>query len=115
MPADTTFGPTPMSTDQPTATDQQVVPIDQPYTLTEAAKLTGLSVEALRQRIKRRTLVATKGNDGLMRVRLSPTDLSRLAETGHNHERPTGREDGQDYKIKVLEAEATGLREALSR
>jgi hypothetical protein len=40
------------------------------YSLNEAAELTGLSVDALRQRIKRRKIHAVRGNDGLVRVRL---------------------------------------------
>jgi predicted HTH domain antitoxin len=38
-------------------------------TLTEAAEITDLSVDALRQRIKRRKLAAHRGNDGRVRVR----------------------------------------------
>lgn len=40
------------------------------YTLNEAADLTGLSVDALRQRIKRRKIQAHRGNDGLVLVRV---------------------------------------------
>ncbi len=40
---------------------------DQPrlYTLNEASDITGLSVDALRQRIKRHKLRGIRGNDGL--------------------------------------------------
>jgi hypothetical protein len=36
---------------------------DKLFLLTEAAEVTGVTVEALRQRIKRRKLHAVKGND----------------------------------------------------
>jgi hypothetical protein len=64
-------------------------PVDQPvnlspmtdklFLLTEAAEVTGTTVEAIRQRIKRRKLHAVKGNDGLLRVRLTPADIEAIA------------------------------------
>ena len=44
--------------------------IGQLYTLAEAASLTGMSVDALRHRVKRRKLQSVRGNDGMTRVRL---------------------------------------------
>ena len=52
---------------------------DQPtrYSLAEAARLTGLSTEALRLRIRRGKLAAEKGNDGL-RVILTSADIESI-------------------------------------
>lgn len=50
--------------------DDQPGNIGQLYTLAEAARLTGMSVDALRHRVKRRKLQSVRGNDGMTRVRL---------------------------------------------
>jgi hypothetical protein len=55
------------------------------YLLTEAAECTGLTVEAIRQRVKRGKLEFVKGNDGLLRVRLTTADLVGIDRS------PTGR------------------------
>ena len=48
-------------------------------TLTEAAAATGLSVDAIRKRIKREQLWSVRSNeDGLVRVRLADGDLEKL-------------------------------------
>lgn len=73
------------ATDRLTSQDGDLV-----LTYAEAAARTGLSVEALRQRAKRRRIRATKGNDGLIRVRLSPDEIDRLA-TGQ----PVGQSVGR--------------------
>ena len=80
------------------------------YLLTEAAELTGATVEALRQRIKRRKLQGVRGNDGRLRVRLSAAEIATLTATGRPEtgqtkptepaliqppERPVGRQVGQ--------------------
>ena len=58
------------------------VPPDTWLTLTEAAARTGHTRDAIRQRIRRRSLPATKGNDGQLRVQardladLPPPDMS---------------------------------------
>ncbi len=59
------------------------------YLLTEAAELTGATVEALRQRIKRRKLQGVRGNDGRLRVRLSSADIATLTATGRGEASPT--------------------------
>ena len=51
------------------------------YLLTEAAELTGATVEALRQRIKRRKLQGVRGNDGRLRVRLGSAEIAALTAT----------------------------------
>src|SRR5690242_15216128 len=60
------------------------------YLLTEAAELTGATVETIRQRIKRRKLHAVKGNDGRVRVKLSDSDIAAL-KTGQPTSQPTGQ------------------------
>jgi DNA repair exonuclease SbcCD ATPase subunit len=49
--------------------------------LAEAAALTGLSVEALRLRIRRGKLAAERGNDGRPRVRLTTADLEEFRQS----------------------------------
>ena len=89
------------------------------YLLTEAAERTGLTVEALRQRIKRGKLDAMKGNDGLLRVRLTTADLEAIdrSATSHGGFAPTGQPVNDDRLLKALQdaaearGEATALRE----
>jgi cell division protein FtsB len=83
---------------------------DKLFLLTEAAEVTGVTVEALRQRIKRRKLHAVKGNDGLLRVRLTQADIEAIV-TG----RPTGQPVEDSGVIKALEAHVQTLREQLDR
>ena len=68
------------------------------YTLTDAAALTGLSVEAIRLRVKRGRLASERGNDGRPRVRLTTADLEALRQ-----QRPTVGEQG----AALAEQEAT--------
>jgi hypothetical protein len=79
---------------------------DKLFLLTEAAEVTGVTVEAIRQRIKRRKLHAIKGNDGLLRVRLTQADIDAIA-TG----RPTGQPVDDGGAVKALEAHVQTLRE----
>lgn len=87
------------------------------YLLTEAAERTGLTVEALRQRIKRGKLNAVKGNDGMLRVRLTTADLEAIDRppTGHVAHGPTGQPVNDDRLLKALQdaAEARGEAAAL--
>jgi chromosome segregation ATPase len=79
------------------------------FPLTEAAERTGLSVDALRKRIRRGRLETVKGNDGLVRVRLTAADMDglRLGEG-----QPTASHtDETGWTIKALQAEVAGLRE----
>jgi multidrug resistance efflux pump len=94
------------------------------YLLTEAAERTGLTVEAIRQRIKRGRLEAVKGNDGLLRVRLTSADLESFANrstTGHPAPTATGQASDDDRLANALQAaaaaqgEAVALREAMGR
>jgi uncharacterized coiled-coil DUF342 family protein len=83
------------------------------YLLTEAAKRTGLTVEAIRQRIKRGSLQAVKGNDRTLRVRLTDADLAGISNrspTGHVPPTPTSHPTHDDRLLKALQeaAEARG-------
>lgn len=96
---------------------------DQPrlMTLLEAAEATGLTVEALRQRIKRGKLRAIRGNDRLLRVYLRPTELAVLRPdektgqpVGHQQDL-TGHSAEDAVAIKALEGAIAALREAQER
>jgi chromosome segregation ATPase len=83
------------------------------YLLTEAAERTGLTVDALRKRILKGKLERVKGNDGLVRVRLTTADMEAL-KLGEGQTKPSpSDENGQ--AIKALEAEATALRERAAK
>lgn len=85
----------------------------QTYTLTEAAKLTGLSVDAIRKRIRRGKMTATRGNDGLWKVRLSAEDMASQvdqAETSQELAEP----DTKASHVLALEGALEVMREALS-
>ena len=89
-------------------------PPDELLTLTEAATRTGYTREALRQRVRRGTLPATKGNDGVVRVH--PRDLADLAppdESTADH----GQYDDVTAAVAldVLVATAADLRADLER
>jgi chromosome segregation ATPase len=91
---------------------------DRLYLLSEAAELTGATVEAIRQRIRRGTLHAIKGNDGRVRTRLTEADIAALKAarpSGQPSERPSGRHDEDSSAIKALESHIETLREELMR
>jgi len=87
---------------------------DKLYVLTEAAELTGATVETIRQRIKRRKLHAVKGNDGRVRVRLTDADIAAL-KTGQPTSQPTGQLVEDSSAIKALEAHVQTLCEQLEQ
>src|SRR3954468_7070112 len=87
---------------------------DKLYLLTEAAELTGTTVETIRQRIKRRKLHAVKGNDGRVRVRLTDADITAL-KTGQSTSQPTGQPVEDSRAIKALEEHVQTLREQLDQ
>jgi hypothetical protein len=72
-------------------------------TLAEASEATGLTVEALRQRIKRGKLRGLKGNDGLLRVRLAQADIAEL-QGGRTTSQLVGQPTGQlvDQPVEAL-------------
>jgi septal ring factor EnvC (AmiA/AmiB activator) len=91
---------------------------DKLYLLSEAAELTGSTVEAIRQRIRRRTLQAIKGNDGRVRVKLTGADIAALMAarpSGQPYGQPSGHHDEDNSAIKALEAYVNTLREDLAR
>jgi chromosome segregation ATPase len=90
----------------------------KPYLLTEAASLTGLSVDSLRKRITRKKLRASRSNeDGQWRVWLTDMDV-QTAKAGRLADKSSQTMDGQPDEsrtIKALEAEAAALRERAAR
>lgn len=76
------------------------------YTLAEAARLTGLSTEALRLRIRRGKLAAEKGNDGV-RVVLTSADIDAIVAGQERQQISTDRQDSPNA-VKALE-DAIGL------
>jgi len=99
--------------------DQTDVPIersDGTYTLAEASRLTGLSVEALRQRMRRGKIERVRGgNDGLTRVRLSAADLLDIQQSAHPHERSTVQLSNEEASDRSVQAELAVVQEALTR
>src|SRR6476469_9238043 len=83
------------------------------YLLTEAALRTGLSVDALRKRIRRGSLETVKGNDGLVRVRLTTAEVDSLRLAEGQPTPSLADENGQT--IKALEAAAAALHERAAK
>jgi regulator of protease activity HflC (stomatin/prohibitin superfamily) len=101
------------------STDDRVQPPDTWLTLTEAATRTGHSRESLRQRVRRGSLPATKGNDGMVRVNvrdladLPPPDVStddHPQPSGGDHVRPG--DTSTDATLAALVATMDDLRTA---
>ncbi len=86
------------------------------YLLTDAAERTGLTVEAIRQRIKRGKLEAVKGNDGMLRVRLTTADLEALDRSSPGRAAPTaaGQPVNDDRLLKALQEAAEARGEAVA-
>ncbi len=81
------------------------------FTLAEAAQLTGLSEEALRQRFRRHKLEGYKANDGKLRVYIDPDrPVERSVEhpTGQLVEQPTvlSERPAQELRVQLAVAEA---------
>lgn len=85
-------------------------PPDEWLTLTEAAARTGHTREALRQRVRRETLPATKGNDGVVRVH-----LRNLADLPPPDESMVDHGQADDVALDVLIATVADLRADLGR
>lgn len=94
--------------------DQGRPPDDQWMTLTEAAQRSGYTREALRQRVRRGTLPATKGNDGQLRIQardlidLPPPDAT-TDDQGHGDDAIT------EAALAILVATVADLRADLVR
>lgn len=89
----------------------------QLHTLAEASRLTGLSVDALRQRAKRGKLDTVKGNNGLVLVRLTTADREAISLGADRSSSltATSQADQGDQVVKALEGQVTSLNEALAR
>ena len=86
------------------------------FLLIEAAERTGLTVDALRKRIRRGKLEMVKGNDGLVRVRLTSAEMDALRLTDGQTGQPLASQpDERDRTISALEAESATLRDGLDR
>lgn len=82
-------------------------------TLTEAAAHTGYTREALRQRIRRGSLAATKGNGGILRIhRRDLDDLPPPDQSTDDQEDNQGQagETAMDAALAVLTATVVDLR-----
>ena len=91
--------------------------IGQLYTLAEAASLTGMSVNALRHRVKRRKLQSVRGNDGMTRVRLdhAATQASQASQTGDDAASALhSRLPGHGQTLDALASHVASLRERLA-
>ena len=89
--------------------------VDRLYDLPEAAKLTGLTVDALRKRASRGKLEHVKGNDGTVRVRLTAAALDAIhREAPSRSPDMSGLAELHERAAKA-EGEAAVLRESLSR
>ena len=86
------------------------------FTLADASRLSGLSTEALRLRIKRGKLAAEKGNDGHPRVRLTAADLEEFRRQAGQQKSTLTRQDGDKANaLRVLEAAVDALHEQAGR
>jgi hypothetical protein len=83
-------------------------------TLAELSERTGVSVEALRKRLARGKLRATRGNDGLVRTLVSPATLDGLrAGVRTASGQPEGRPE-ESAALRGLEEALGILREQLA-
>lgn len=109
-------------TDRPTGTDHPAATTaDRPgpatpgrlVTLAEAAALSGQSTEAIRSRIRRRTLRSTRGNHGALMVHLDELETGRPRSTDRDH--PAGHPvtPGRPPATDRPTEEATALRDRL--
>ena len=103
-----------------TATGQTPTVSGGLYDLPEAARLTGLTVDALRKRASRGKLEQVKGNDGTVRVRLTTADLAAIGrETSSHGPDMSGHSLAVDVELHERAAKAEGevaaLRAAVAR
>lgn len=93
--------------------DDQPSAVGELYTLAEAASLTGMSVDALRHRVKRRKLQSVRGNDGMIRVRLDDTTMM-ASQTSQEPASPLSQLPGHGQTISALEGHVASLRERIA-
>ncbi len=89
--------------------------VDRLYDLPEAAKLTGLTVDALRKRASRGKLEHVKGNDGTVRVRLTAAALDAIHREGSSHSLDVSGLAELHERAARAEGEAVTLRDSLAR
>ena len=97
--------------------DDQPGNIGQLYTLAEAASLTGVSVDALRHRVKRRKLQSVRGNDGMTRVRLDDAAIqaSQTSQAGNDAASVLHSQlPGHGQTLDALASHVASLRERLA-
>lgn len=97
-----------------TMSDEPTTANDRLYDLPEAARLTGLTVDALRKRASRGKLEQIKGNDGTVRVRLTTADLEAVHQELSGQRRSEEDQAGQVVQTVQTLPEVAGLREALA-
>ena len=94
--------------------DDQPGNIGQLYTLAEAASLTGMSVDALRHRVKRRKLQSVRGNDGMTRVRLDDAAI-QVSQAGNDVASVLHSQlPGHGQTLDALASHVASLRERLA-
>src|SRR5512143_3914933 len=82
--------------------------------LREAAERLGVSVDALRARIRRGKIQSVRGNDGMVRVYVNPDE--RLGETASQSPKRLGEHLGElPSQIRHIEAHLETLKEQLDR
>ena len=90
-------------------------PINRRFTVHQAAKVLGITPEAVRSRIQRGTLDKEKGDDGTVYVRLSDDQLRTNADENTEQSSYIGDEtDDQSQLVEHMASEIEHLREMLA-
>ncbi len=87
-------------------------PTRRRYTVLEAAGVLGLTVEAVRGRIKRNTLAHEKAEDGTVYVLLDADRVRPAADQSTDQAQPDALIDAKDETIALLRAQLEAEREA---
>jgi hypothetical protein len=90
-------------------------PIERRFTVHEAARVLGITPEAVRSRIQRGTLTKDKGDDGTVYVRLNADQLRTNADEHTNQSASvTDETDDQAQLVERMASEIDHLREMLA-
>jgi hypothetical protein len=90
-------------------------PIERRFTVHQAAKVLGITPEAVRSRIQRGTLHKEKGEDGTVYVRLNADQLRTNADEHTDQSAYIGDEaDDQSQLVEHMASEIEHLREMLA-
>src|SRR5215217_8412625 len=90
-------------------------PIKRRFTVHQAAKVLGITPEAVRSRIQRGTLNKEKGDDGTVYVRLNADQLRTNADEHTDQSAYIGDEtDDQSQLVEHMASEIEHLREMLA-